>query len=130
MTPADLPHMVIGACMNVHSTLGPGLSREAYEQCVAVELRGLEIPFERGKPLNFEYRGHSLVAAATLDFVVEGTLLLQVLATEEISALDKQKMETYLKLSGIRSGLLVNFNVSVLRKGVQRITMKRLESTP
>ena len=130
MTPADLPHLVIGACMNVHSALGPGLTREAYEQCVAIELRELEIPFERGKRLDFEYRGQSLSSAATLDFIVEGSLLLQIYAGEETSALDKQKMETYLRLSGIRSGLLVNFNVSVLRKGVQRITMKRLESGP
>jgi GxxExxY protein len=65
-----------------------------------------------------------------LDFVVNDSLLLQVFATEETSALDKQKMETYLRLSGIRSGLLVNFNVQVLRKGVQRITMKRLEGDP
>lgn len=128
MTPADLPHLVIGACMNVHSALGPGLTREAYEQCLAVEMRGLEIPFERGKPLNFNYRGHALIAAAHLDFVVDGALLVQVFAVDKTSALDKQKMETYLRLSGIRAGLLVNFNVSVLRKGVERITMKRLES--
>ncbi|MDZ4288611.1 MAG: GxxExxY protein [Prosthecobacter sp.] len=130
MISADLPHMVIGACMNVHGALGPGLTREVYEECLAAELRGLEIPFERGKPLQFEYRGHQLSAAARLDFVVEGALVLLVQAGEETSALDKHKMETYLRLSGIRAGLLVNFNVSVLRKGIQRVTMKRMEKSP
>jgi GxxExxY protein len=121
----DLPHQVIGACMNVYGFLGPGLTREAYEECVAVELRGLEIPFERGKPLNFVYQGQNITAAARMDFVIADSLLLQVHAGAEVGALEKQQLETLLRLSGIKSGLLVNFNVPIFRKAVHRVTLKR-----
>lgn len=126
----DLPHLVVGACMTVHAALGPGLLREAYEECLAVELRGLELGFERGRPLVFDYRGQRINSAARLDLVVDRELLVQVLAVEEVSALERQKMETLLKLGGIKHGLLVNFHVPVMRKGIERFTMKRREGTP
>ncbi len=66
MTSVDLPHLVVGACMQVHEALGPGLVREIYEECLAVELRGLELSFERGKPLSFDYRGQKISSAARL----------------------------------------------------------------
>lgn len=125
MNDADLPHLVIGACMTVHSTLGPGLTREAYEECLAVELRDLEMDVQRGLPLSFDYRGRRIQAAARLDFVIHDRLLLQVLAQEEITALDKLRFESHLRLSHLRSGVLVNFNVSQLRKGIHRIILKR-----
>lgn len=121
----DLPHQVIGACMTVHGILGPGLTRDAYEECLAVELRDLEIPFERGKPLSFAYRGHSVVSAARMDFVIAGALLLKVHTGEEVTPLAKQQLETLLRLSGIKSGLLVNFDVTIFRKGIHRVMLKR-----
>lgn len=123
----DLPHIVIRACMQVHATLGPGLTREAYEECLAVELRTLEIPYERGKPLNFIYRGQQILAAASLDFVIEQALMVRVLACEDMSEMERRGMETWLKLSGLKTGLIVNFQVPVLRKGIHRISLKRRE---
>lgn len=121
----DLPHRVMSACLAVHEFLGPGLFRDVYEECLALELRELEIPLVRGDPLEFSYRGKKVTGAARLDLVVEGVLLVQVLAQEEVRPVDLARVESLLKLSGLRSAMLVNFNVVVLRKGVHRVTLKR-----
>jgi len=121
----DLPHRVLSACLAVHEHLGPGLLREAYEECLAIELRELEIPLARGEALKFAYRGKQVTGAARLDLVVERVLLVQVLAQDEVRPVDLARVEALLKLSGLRSGLLVNFNVVALRKGVHRVTLKR-----
>ena len=128
MNDADLPHQVIGACLNVHGTLGPGLTRDAYEECLAIELRELELDARRGESLTFDYHGHRVSAAARLDFIVDDTLLLQVKAQEMISELDKRQFESQLRVSGLRSGLMVNFNVTTLRKGIHRVMLKRKET--
>lgn len=127
MNDADLPHLVIGACMNVHRALGPGLTRDAYEECLAIELRELEFDVERQVPLAFDYRGKRVKTAAWLDFVVNGSLLLQVRAQEAVTKLEEQQFESMFKLSKLRTGLLVNFNVLTLRKGIRQIMRKRRE---
>lgn len=129
METEDLPHAVIRACLQVHASLGTGLIRDAYEDCLAVELRSMEIPYERGQPLDFTYRGHRIKAAARLDFIIESTLLLRVLASESVTEQDRRSMETWLKLSGLKTGLIVNFQVAVLRKGIHRISLKRRETS-
>jgi len=121
----DLPHRVLAACLAVHEHLGPGLNRDAYEECLALELRELEIDFRRGDPLRFRYRGKTVETAGRMDLVVEGGLLVQVCALREVTSTDVAGVEGYLRLSGLRLGLLVNFNVEVLRKGVHRVTLKR-----
>ncbi len=121
----DLPHRVLAACLAVHKHAGPGLLREAYEECLAIELTELEVPFARGAPLGFWYRGKRVEMAARLDFVVEESLLVQVLSREEVRPADLARLETLLRLGGLRSGMLVNFNVPALRKGVHRVTLKR-----
>ncbi len=124
----DLPHLVAGACMNVHRSLGPGLLREAYEECLVLELRSLELSVRRGDPLSFEYQGQTVRNAARLDLVIEDTLLVQVLSAEVVSGSERQKMETLLRLGGLKAGLLVNFNVPVMRKGIERFTVKRRDA--
>jgi GxxExxY protein len=126
---ADLPHLVIGACMNVHRALGPGLTRDAYEECLAIELRELEFDLARQVPLEFDYRGKRVKTATRLDFVVNGALLLQVRAQEAVTKLEEQQFESVFKLSKLRSGLLVNFNVLTLRKGIRQIMRKRREES-
>lgn len=125
MIDQDLPHLVMRACMQVHQTLGAGLSREVYEECLAVELRDMEMPVERGCPLNFNYRGWQIKSAAQMDFIIGESLLLRVLAVDEVTTQEKQFMETWLRLTGIKTGMIVNFQVPVLRKGIHRITLKR-----
>ena len=129
MNEADLPHLVIGACMSVHRALGPGLTQDAYDECLAIELRELEFDFQRGIPLIFDYRGKSIKTATRLDYVIGGSLLLQIRAQDAFTKLDEQQFESQLKLSGLKTGLLVNFNVATLRKGIHQITVKRRESS-
>jgi GxxExxY protein len=125
MDAQDLPHIVIRACMQVHETLGIGLTRDAYEECLAVELRCMEIPYLKAQPLHFSYRGHAITGAASLDFVIDKSLLVRVLACDAVTDFDRRSMETWLKLSGLKTGLIVNFHVPVLRKGIHRISLKR-----
>lgn len=129
MNDIDLPHLVIGACMNVHRVLGPGLTRDAYVECLAIELREMEFDFKRNVPLEFDYLGKRVKTATRLDFVVGGSLLLQVRSQESITKLEEQQLESTLKLSLLRTGLLVNFNVGILRKGIHQVTIKRREQS-
>lgn len=121
----DLPHRVVGACLSVHQMLGSGLSKESYESCLAIELRELEIAYVTGKPLAFLYRGKKVQNTERLDFLVEDVLLVQVLAQAEVKPIDLVRVESVLRLSGLKFGLIVNFHVDVLRKGVHRVTLKR-----
>jgi GxxExxY protein len=121
----DLPHRVLAAALEVHKHLGPGLTRDAYEECLCIELRELEVSFLRGEKLRFEYRGKQVEDAARIDVLVEGALVVQVVAREEITPLELAGLETLLRLGGYREGMLVNFAVTVLRKGVHRVTLKR-----
>ncbi len=113
--------------MNVHRVLGPGLTQDAYTECLAIEMRDLEFDFVRNMPLEFDYRSKRVKTATRLDFVVGGSLLLLVTAQDSISKLDHQRLESLLKLSRLKTALLVNFNVSALRKGIHQITVKRRE---
>lgn len=114
--------------MNVHRALGPGLTQDAYDECLAIELRELEFDFQRGVLLTFDYRGKRVKTATRLDYVIGSTLLLQVRSQELLSKQDEQQFESQLKLSCLKTGLLVNFNVATLRKGIHQITVKRRES--
>ena len=125
MNAADLPHLVIGACMNVHRALGPGLTQDAYEECLAIELRELEFDFKRQVPLEFDYHGRRVQTATRLDFVIGGGLLLLVRAQDEITPLQQQELESKVRLGRFKTGLIVNFNVGTLRKGIHQITVKR-----
>lgn len=125
MNAADLPHLVIGACMNVHRALGPGLTQDAYEECLAIELRELEFDFKRHVPLEFSYHGRLVQTTTRLDFVVGDSLLLLVRSQEEITRLQQQELESKVRLGRFTTGLIVNFNVETLRKGIHQITVKR-----
>jgi len=125
MNAADLPHLVIGACMNVHRALGLGLTQDAYEECLAIELREMEFDFKRHVPLEFHYHGRMVQTATRLDFVVGDSLLLLVRSVEEITRLQQQELESKVRLGHFKTGLIVNFNVITLRKGIHQITVKR-----
>ncbi|WP_395747453.1 GxxExxY protein [Prosthecobacter sp.] len=125
MNAADLPHLVIGACMNVHRALGAGLTRDAYEECLAIELRELEFDFKRQVALEFEYHGRRVTTATRLDFVIGESVLLLVRAQEEITRLEQQELEAKVRLGRFETGLMVNFNVTTLRKGIHQVMVKR-----
>ena len=112
---------IIGAAIDVHRVLGPGLLESAYEACLAYELahRGLNV--EQQKPLPVVYKEVYLDAGYRLDLLVNGSVIVELKAVDSLTSLHKAQLMSYLKLSGLKLGLLINFNVQVLRNGIQRV---------
>ena len=119
----DIAHKVIGAAIEVHKHLGPGLLESAYESCLAIELGQLGLPSEKQKPLPVLYKGHTVDAAYRLDFLVAGKLILELKTVERFEPIHTAQVLTYLRLTGLRLALLINFNVSILRDGIKRIIL-------
>ncbi len=113
----------IGAAIDVHRALGLGLLESAYEACLAYELvnRGLNV--EQQKPLPITYKDVSLDAGYRLDLLVERSVIVELKAVDSLTPLHKAQLMSYLKLSGLNLGLLINFNVQVLKSGIQRVIM-------
>jgi GxxExxY protein len=116
-----LSSKVIGAAIEVHKALGPGLLELVYEECISHELSLRDISFERQKPLSVFYKGKKLDCGYRLDIVVENAMILELKSCEKIEPIHKAQLLTYLKLSGLNLGLLLNFNVPVMRDGIVRI---------
>jgi GxxExxY protein len=117
----DLTGTVIRAAIEVHKTLGPGLLESIYEECLCHELEMNRIPFERQKELPVEYKGKKLSSNYRLDVVVDKQLILEIKACDALLPIHDAQLLTYLKLTGFKVGLLINFNVPVLKEGIKRI---------
>ncbi len=113
---------IIGAAIEVHKTLGPGLLESAYEECLCHELKLRGIPYERQKELPIEYKGVKLDCGYRLDIVAEQSLIVELKSCERLEPIHKAQLLTYLKLTGIKVGLLINFNVPVLKEGIKRLS--------
>jgi len=121
MTINELSGIVIGAAIEVHKVLGPGLLESAYENCLCHELQLRNVTFERQKPLPITYKGVNLDCGYRLDVVIQGLLVLEVKACDRIEPIHQAQLLTYLKLSGLSLGLLLNFNVPLMRDGIVRV---------
>ena len=119
----ELSERVIGAAIRVHRELGPGLLESAYEACLAFELRESGLQVFTQVPLPVVYRGVKLDCGYRLDFVVEGQLLIELKAVEKLQPIHEAQILSYLKLSGIRLGLLMNFHNQLLKDGIKRIVL-------
>jgi GxxExxY protein len=117
----ELTESVIGACIEVHRVLGPGLLESAYEECLCRELTLAGIRFERQKSLPVRYKEVDLDCGYRLDLVVEGKLIVELKAIDGLLPVHEAQLLNYLKLSGLTLGLLINFNVPVLKLGIKRI---------
>lgn len=115
-----LTEQIIGAAIEVHRVLGPGLLESAYEACLAHELTSRGVPFTRQQPMPVAYKGLMLDAGYRLDLLVDGKVLVELKAVEKVDSIHEAQLMTYMRLSGIRVGLLINFNVKVLHMGVTR----------
>ncbi len=111
---------VIVAAIEVHRRLGPGLDEGLYESALAIEFRLREIPFERQVVINVEYKGE-FIGFKRLDFVAGGRLIVEFKAVEQLTPLHKAQVLTYLKITEIKLGLLVNFNTIFLKDGIKRV---------
>lgn len=112
---------IVDAALKVHKTLGPGLLESVYETCLAFELekRGLSIKKQLALPIIYE--DIKLDAGLRLDLLVENCVIIELKAVENINSLFEAQLLTYLKLSGVRLGFLINFNVPLIKQGIKRI---------
>ena len=116
-----ITEIIIGAAMAVHRELGPGLLESAYEACLAYELPDRGLSVERQKALPVRYRGVNVDCGYRIDLLVEGKVVVELKAVERLEAIHKAQLLSYLKLSGCKVGLLINFNVKVLKDGIRRL---------
>ena len=129
MNENQLSHEIIGAALEVHRALGPGLLESTYEECLAREFSLRAMAFERQVPLPVSYKGAAVDAGYRVDFVVSGLVIVELKAVDALLAVHAAQLLTYLKLSDKRLGLLINFNVVRLRDGIQRVVLNLEEST-
>lgn len=116
----DLAYAVIGAAIEVHRHLGPGYLESVYQQAMEIELTLRQIPFERQKGVGVEYKG-TMVGEGKLDLLVGEELIVELKAVESLAPVHKAQVISYLKQTGLHLGLLINFNVVVLKDGIQRV---------
>jgi len=119
----ELSNKVIGCAIEVHRVLGPGLLESTYEQCLAHELNLNGIRFKLQHALPLEYKGILLDCGYRLDPFVEDELILELKSVEELKGIHEAQLLTYMKLARIRTGLLINFNVSRLKVGIRRFVL-------
>jgi GxxExxY protein len=116
----DLAHATIGAALEVHRHYGPGLDESVYAAAMRVELTRRKIPFEKEVAVNLQYKGES-IGTRRIDLIVGRRLVVELKAIETLTPLHSAQVKTYLKITGCTLGLLINFNVILLRDGIRRI---------
>ena len=128
MEPRDrdpLTHEVIGAAIEVHRAFGPGLLESAYEPCLCHELQLRNIHHARQVPLPVTYKSVQLDGGYRMDIVVNDSLVVELKTVDQLLPIHESQLLTYLKLSGMATGLLLNFNSPTLRDGMKRIALTR-----
>jgi GxxExxY protein len=119
----DCSAAVIGACIEVHRELGPGLLESAYQECLACELDLRGLLFERERSVPVQYKGRTLECGYRLAFVVEGTLIVEIKCVDRVMPIHEAQLLTYLRLTGLSAGLLLNFRESTIKRGLRRLTL-------
>jgi GxxExxY protein len=121
-TPLDeWTERIIGAAIEVHSTLGPGLLESVYQECLIVEPRRCQLRVDRERHVPLSYKGERIESQLKLDLLVEGKVVIEVKAVEQLHPIHQAQVVTYLKLTGYPAGLLMNFNSVVLKSGLKRL---------
>ena len=119
----ELTNRLIGLAIEVHRKTGPGLLESAYEGCLCQELTGAGIQFQRQVAVPIFYKGAQLEAGFRADIVVDHLVILEIKAATSILPVHEAQLQTYLRMSGIRLGLILNFNASRLKDGLRRIVV-------
>jgi GxxExxY protein len=119
----ELSRRVIGCAIEVHRALGPGLLESAYEQCLAYELRRVDISFVLQHPQPVRYREITLDCGYRLDLLIEEVLIVELKSVDQLLAIHEAQLLTYMKLAGVKTGLLINFNVPKLKAGIKRFVL-------
>ena len=119
----ELSNRVIGLAIEVHRNLGPGLLESTYEQCLAYELAAANTPFRIQDPLPVIYKGLRIDCGYRVDVLVDNTLILELKSVEKLLPIHEAQLLTYMKLSNLKTGLLISFNVTMLRDGIKRMVL-------
>jgi len=123
MIEADLTEQIIGAAIEVHKHWGPGLYEEIYERSICQELRLRKVAFETQVRLPLTYKGERVGDDLRLDLIVQAKVVVELKAIKELEPIHEAQLLTYMKLTGCRVGLLINFNVPVLKQGIKRMVL-------
>lgn len=115
---------IIGSAIEVHRALGPGLLESAYEACLMYELLNSGLKVEQQKPLPIAYKNTTIDCGYRLDIIVEDSVIIELKSVEQILPIHKSQLLSYLRLSGLTLGLLINFNVELLKQGLHRVVNK------
>lgn len=121
MTENEISKLVFDAALKVHQNLGPGLLESAYEECLYYELKQTGLIIQKQKPLPLVYETVKLEIGYRVDFLVEDKLIIEVKAVEALNDVHLAQILTYLKLSKCKLGMLINFNVSLIKNGIKRV---------
>jgi len=119
----QLSNRVIGCAIEVHRTLGPGLLESTYEQCMAHELSQSDIPFKLQWPLPVKYKGIKLDCGYRVDLFIDDELIVELKSVDHIMGIHRAQLLTYMKLAEVKVGLLINFNVEILKTGIKRYVL-------
>ena len=121
MTLNELTEKIIGLAIKVHRTLGPGFLESVYQAALAYELEKANIPFEKEKTLPVPYEDILLEVGFRCDFLIDKRVIVECKSVREVTPLDRAQLLNYLKITDLQLGLLINFNVRILKSGIKRI---------
>ena len=119
----SLSNKVIGCAIEVHRELGPGLLESTYEQCLAAELSRSQIPFQLQVELPVNYKGVQLDCGYRIDLLIDNQLIVELKSIEQLLKIHEAQILTYMRLAKVKIGLLMNFNVPILKKGIKRFLL-------
>ena len=126
ITEDEISKIVFEAALKVHKTLGPGLLESAYEECLYYELKKYDLVVEKQKPLPLIYEEVKLDIGYRIDIIIENKFIVEIKSVETLNEVHLAQLLTYLKLSDCKLGLLINFNVKLLKEGVRRVINGKL----
>lgn len=119
----SLTDAIIGAAISVHRELGPGLLESAYEKCLAFELTQLGFHIAVQQEIPIKYKGQPIESGFQADLIIENKVLIELKSVEQLVPVHAAQVLTYLKLTGLRTALLINFNVQLLKNGIKRLSL-------
>ena len=125
-----LTEQIIGAAIEVHRAFGPGALESLYEECLMIELGDRGIKFERQKQIPIVYKGRRVATTLRIDLLVAGVVVVELKTVDRLMPVHEAQLLSYLRLTDCRVGLLINFNVAVLRDGIKRMVNKFEDSAP
>lgn len=121
MTENEISKIIVNCCYKIHTTLGPGLLESVYEELLAFELRRENLSFRRQQGIPVVYEGIKMDLGFRADIIVENLVIIEIKSIEAVAPVHQKQLLTYLRITGLKLGLLVNFNEALIKDGIQRI---------